>query len=364
VGFVPADDGSLLVLGPVRAFPNDVTQAVYPVVMAEVGLSDTINTVIASDQLRQQHVNNILLMVQTGRFDGVDIDYQFISPALRDAFSSFVTELADQLHRDNRGISVHVPLPRVDASGFNEGAYDLSVLGAAADLIKLSPPRDQSIFRETLANSLPAILNRVPSEKVLLKLTPFSVVRSPSTTQLITQREALGLAATLSVREAGPVIAGSRVTLVGNSLFQDGGASGLGWDQFANAVSFVFPDTNGEFVTVWVENRFSIAFKLDLIADFELGGLALEDVSADPGHADLWNTVNNFLESGGVRLTLPNSELLVPVWETDAGELGGSGTAGWVVWTTPTQPGLYEVRLIVSDGDVRVGRGIDVRVEG
>ena len=275
-----------------------------------------------------------------------------------------MSELAEQLHRDNRGISLHVPLPRVDASGFSEGAYDLSTLGEAADLIKLTPPRDQSIFRETLVNSLPPILNRVPSEKVLLKLTPFSVVRSPSATQLITQREALGLASTLSVREAGPVIAGSRVTLVGNSLFQDGGASGLGWDQFANAVSFVFPDTNGEFVTVWVENRFSIAFKLQLIADFKLGGLALEDVSADPGHADLWDTVNNFLESGGVRLTLPNTELMTPIWEAEEGDLGGSGSAGWVVWTTPVQPGIYEVRLIVSDGDVRVGRAIDIRVEG
>ena len=70
------------------------------------------------------------------------------------------------------------------------------------------------------------------------------------------------------------------------------------------------------------------------------------------------------MESGGVRLTLPNDELLVPVWEADEGELGGSGSAGWVVWTTPTRPGQYELRLIVSDGDVRVGRAIDVRVEG
>ena len=362
IGFVPANDGSLL--GRVEALPSDVTQAIYPVVQADVTLAETINTVIASEQLRRQHINNILLMVQTGRYDGVDIDYEFISPALREAFTSFVTELADQLHRDDRGISVHVPLPRSDASGFNEGAYDLAVLGAAVDLIKLTPPRDQSIFRETLANALPPILNRVASEKILLKLTPLSVVKSATVTQLVTQREALGVAALVSVREPGPVLAGSRVTLVGNSLFQDGGASGLFWDRFANAVSFIYPDVNGQLVTIWLENRFSIGFKLDLIADFGLGGLALEDVSDDPGHAQLWDTVNDFLESGGVRLVLPNSELYIPVWESDEGELGGSGAAGWVVWTTPTRPGPYEVRLIVSDGDVRVGRALTVRVEG
>ncbi len=362
IGFVPASDGSLL--GRVEALPSDVTQAIYPVVIADVTLAETINTVIASEQLRRQHINNILLMVQTGRYDGVDIDYEFISPALREAFTSFISELADQLHRDDRGISVHIPLPRNDASGFNEGAYDLAVLGAVVDLLKLTPPRDQSIFRETLANALPSVLNRVPSEKILLKLTPLSVVKSATATQLVTQREALGVAAIVSVREPGPVLAGSRVTLVGNSLFQDGGASGLFWDRFANAVSFIYPDVNGQLVTIWLENRFSIGFKLDLIADFGLGGLALEDVSDDPGHAQLWDTVNDFLESGGVRLVLPNSELYRPVWESDDGELGGSGAAGWVVWTTPTRPGTYEVRLIVSDGDVRVGRALTVRVEG
>lgn len=361
-GFVPAADGSLL--GRVEALPSDVTQAIYPVVHADATQADTLNTVIASEQLRRQHINNILLMVQTGRYDGVDINYQFIVPSLREEFTSFINELADQLHRDTRGISVHVPLPRRDASGFNEGAYDLAALGAAVDLIKLSPPRDQSIFRQTLANSLPAVLNRVPREKVLLTVSPLSVLRAAATTQVLTQREALALAATVSVQEPGPILAGSRVTLVGNSLFQDGGASGLFWDPFANSVSFTYPDRNGQLVTVWIENRFSMAFKLDLIGEFNLGGIALDNVSADPGGADLWETISNFMESGGVRLTLPNDELLVPVWEADEGELGGSGSAGWVVWTTPTRPGQYELRLIVSDGDVRVGRAISVRVEG
>lgn len=364
VGFVPAGDASLLKLGNIQALPSDVTQAVYPVIRADEGQAETINTVLASDALRSQHINNILLMVQTGRFDGVDVDYQFISPALREAYTAFVTELADQLHRDGRGISIHVPLPRRDASGFNEGAYDLASLGAAVDLIKLTPPRDQSIWRDSLANSLPQVLSRVPAEKVLLTISPRSVVRGATGITTVTQREALGLAATLSVREPAPYLAGSRVTLVGASLFIDVGATGLFWDPTAQAVAFSFPDRNGQGVTVWIENRFSVAFKLDLIADFRLGGIALDDVSAEPGQADLWDTINDFLESGGVRLSLPNSDLLAPMWEADAGELGGSGGAGWIVWTTPATPGTYEVRLIVSDGDVRVGRAIDVTVEG
>jgi hypothetical protein len=361
VGFVPAADGSLL--GRVEPIPSDVTQPIYPVVFAEATESETINTVIASEQLRRQHINNILLMVQTGRFDGVDITYPNISPALRDAYTEFITELADQLHRDGRGIMINIPLPTRDASGLNEGAYNLTALGAVVDRIKLLPPLDQAIYRETLVATLPAVLNRVPAEKVLMTVSPMSVLKSAGGLQLLSQREALGLASLLSVREAGPVVVGQRVTLAGDSVFQDGGPSGLVCDQFANAVSFTYPDRSGNIVTVWVTNRFSVAFKLDLVEQFKLGGLAIDDVSADPGTADLWDVVSTSLESGAVRLMLPNPELLVPTWEVESGELSGSGGAGWVVWSTPSIPGSYDARLIVSDGDVRVGHVLEVTVE-
>ena len=363
ISYVPAEDGSLLSLGQVESLPPGVTQAVYPVVLAQLADADTINTVLASEQLRRQHKNNILLMVQTGRFDGVDIDYQYIAAPLREEFTEFITELADQLHRDDRGIMISVPMPTRDASGLNLGAYDLAALGAAVDRIKLVPPQDQSIFRESLVATLPAVLNRVPREKLLLTVSPHSVQKTISGTQALTQRVALGLASRLAVRETGPLIAGQRVRLVGDNIFQDGGASGLFWDRFANMVSYVYPDAAGNNVTVWVENRFSLAFKLDLIEEFRLGGIAIDDVSATPGHANIWPVITQFLEAGTVNLVRPNAELLVPIWEVEAGDLTGSGVAGWVVWNTPTVPGDYATRLIVSDGDVRVGSQIDVTLE-
>ena len=361
VGFTPGEDASLL--GRVEAIPPDVTQPVYPVVFAGEPEADIINQVIASTQLRRQHINNILLMVQTGRHDGVDLDYPVISPALRDAFTDFITELADELHRDGRGLSISVPIPRRDASGINEGAYNLAALGAAADLIKLVPPHDQSIWLDTINAAMPWVLDRIPSEKVLLTLSPHSVEKSLQGFRLLTQREALGLAARLNVREAGPILAGQRVTLVGENIFQDAGASGLFWDRFARMVSFLAPGQTEEPVTVWIENRFSIAFKLQAIAEFDLGGLALEDISATEGAADIWTPLTEFLEQGEVGLTLPNDQLFLAIWQTDAGELTGSGSAGWIVWESPTIPGQYEARLILSDGDVRVGRALAVTVE-
>ena len=361
VGFTPGEDASLL--GRVETIPPDLTQPVYPVVFAGEPEADIVNQVIASTQLRRQHINNILLMVQTGRHDGVDIDYQVISPALRDAFTEFVTTLADELRRDGRGLTIAVPLPRRDASGINEGAYNITALGAAADLVKLVPPRDPSIWLDSIQVALPWVLDRVPAEKLLLSLSSHSVEKSLQGFRLLTQREALGLAAQISVREAGPIRSGQRVTLVGDNIFQDAGASGLFWDRFARMVSFVAAGQTEDPVTVWIENRFSIAFKLQAISEFELGGLAIEDISATDGAADVWEPVIEFLEQGTVSPTFPNDQLFVPIWEVDAGELSGSGREGWVVWESPAIPGQYEARLILSDGNVRVGRALAVTVE-
>ena len=361
VGFRPAADASLL--GRVEALPSEVTQPIYPVVYAEATEADIINTVLASPLLRRQHINNLLLMVQTGRYDGVDIDYQVISPALRDAFTAFITDLATELHAGNRGLSLTVPLPLRDPSGINEGAYDLGALGAAADQVKIVPPRDPSIWREAMSTTLPFVLERVPSAKVLLVVSPYGIRKTGDGLQELSQRDALEIASRLNVREPGPLLAGQRVTLVGDQIFQDGGASGLFWDQQANMVSFVYPTEEGGQETVWIENRFSLAFKLQLAAQYKLGGVTLADVSADPGAANLWATIGSFLESGDVGLTLPNPELLAPSWEADAGELSGSGRAGWAVWTSPAEPGTYEARLIVGDGDVRVGHALSIVVE-
>ena len=207
------------------------------------------------------------------------------------------------------------------------------------------------------------MLDRVPAEKLLLSLSSHSVEKSLQGFRLLTQREALGLAAQISVREAGPIRSGQRVTLVGDNIFQDAGASGLFWDRFARMVSFVAAGQTEDPVTVWIENRFSIAFKLQAISEFELGGLAIEDISATDGAADVWEPVIEFLEQGTVSPTFPNDQLFVPIWEVDAGELSGSGREGWVVWESPAIPGQYEARLILSDGNVRVGRALAVTVE-
>ncbi len=358
-GWQPGGDGSLL--GQVE-FPAAAasTQSVWPTVFATADQAELVNDILASDNLRRQHIANIQHAIKSHQYDGVDIQYLNVSPALRSQFTSFISELADRLHREDRGLSVHIPISA--SGGIGEGAYDLSQLGASADFIVIEPPLDPTVFQASIDASLPTLLQRIQSNKLLLTLRSNAVVRTSSGFSETSQRGGLDIASQLSIREPGPYRPGLRVTLQGNSIMLDSLSGGLRWDNVNRVVTFTYPDQTGSAVTIWIHNRFSAAFHLQVVSQFELGGVYISNASADESNANLWPAIAAFFESGIPDLRLPNAILFDPIFSVEAGELSGNSGSGWQFWDLPSEPGDYRAQLVVSDGDVRVGHVITVPV--
>ncbi len=357
-GWSPGADGSLL--GGVDQVNAAIPQNRWPTVYATPEQADLVNDIMASDNLRRQHIANIQHAIQSGLHDGVDIHYLNVSPALQPQFTSFISELADRLHREDRGISVHIPITA--SGGVGDGGYDLSQLGAAADFVVIEPPLDPALFDAAIAASLPTILARIESRKILLALRSSAVVREASGFREISQREALRLASLISIREPGPYRPGMRVTLRGNSIMLNNLAGGLRWDNVNRIATFTYPDQTGSAITVWIHNRFSAAFQLRVVSEYELGGVYFSNASADPANANLWPAVAAFFESGRPDLRLPNTILFDPVFSVEAGELSGASGNGWQFWDLPPVAGDYRAQLVISDGDVRVGNVITVPI--
>ena len=113
---------------------------------------------------------------------------------------------------------------------------------------------------------------------------------------------------------------------------------------------------------MWIENALSVPFKLDLVDRFDLGGIAVDDVSDSVGANDIWPVISEFLDTGQASLAKANGSLLVPSWQADGGNLE-SGEEGSVTWVAPDEPGTYNVTLIVSDGVMRVAQRIALTVQ-
>jgi spore germination protein YaaH len=102
--------------------------------------------ILANTTSRTQHVQNIVDLVMTRGFDGIDLDYEGFAFAdgreswdsTRPIWVAFVTELAAALHANGKLLSVTVP-PVWIAGGAITGytVYDQAAIGAVADRVRL-----------------------------------------------------------------------------------------------------------------------------------------------------------------------------------------------------------------------------------
>ena len=196
-----------------------------------------------------------------------------------------------------------------------------------------------------------------------------SHIRDATGVSEIGTHEALGRAAQLEAGLDGGIAVGDLVSLTAINLAEELGNSGLRWDTPSRTVSFAFAERGGP-RTVWVENSFSMAFRLDLAQRYDLGGVVIADAQQDETLPAIWETLAAYLDSGVVTLQQPYGPYLAPCWqaldgviEGEAGNCWAAGDpSGVATWRAPGTPGVYDVRLVVSDGESFIGRQLALRV--
>lgn len=97
-----------------------------------------VSRIINNRNLKKQHIHYIVKAVQKGRFDGIELDYEGLIPSDRKAFSVFVRDLARELHKRDKILSVTL-MSKVKEPGTNSTskAQDWKVLGKHADRLRI-----------------------------------------------------------------------------------------------------------------------------------------------------------------------------------------------------------------------------------
>lgn len=97
-----------------------------------------VSNVVNDPERRAQHIQEILALIDANGYDGIDIDYESLNPADRDAFSLFIEELAAALHAQGKWLSIAVHAKTDDAGAWSgAAAQDWARLGAAVDAFKI-----------------------------------------------------------------------------------------------------------------------------------------------------------------------------------------------------------------------------------
>ncbi|MBI2912736.1 MAG: hypothetical protein HYY03_02310 [Chloroflexi bacterium] len=355
----PAADGS--VQGTATPLQVDAGVLLMPTIVGSgQDAAAAVDNILADGSLRAAHIQAIVGLAQQGQLAAIDLEYSSVDSALGAEFTEFVQGLSEALHQGGARLSLTLPPP----TGQRQ-AYDWQALGQAVDIIKVLPIADPVAYWEKMPDALNQITEDVAPNKVMLVLSPFSVERTGSVARPVGYQEAMVLAAQAVVREPGDpekIKPGVTVKLVAANLDDGEGASPLRWSDNAAAVTFSLG--GGQNRTIFVENGFSVRFKLEMVEAYGLGGVAVADASAQSDVANVWPAVNELASSATVTLLRPNDDTLLPRWQApDGGDLGaGAGTTA--TWIAPSVASTYTLVLIVSDGERRFGRRTTVEVKG
>jgi hypothetical protein len=366
IDFTPSADGS--VAGDLSTnIKQDGSFDFYPVISANAGSQGAVaivSNILATPAARSDHVRKIVKKAADAGVKGIDIAYLDLPATDRTSFTLFVAELYQALHAQNKQLTLLLPAPLKTQSRIDEGAYDYAELAKSTDAIEIAPYRDQGTYRLDMPDTLQYLVDRVLPAKLVLTVSPYATEKGTEGVHTLSLADAMTIATQISVN-GDQLTTNSNVELVGTNINRNEQLSGIGWYADTACVAFTYKQASGGGSrTVWIENFFSIGFKLEFISRFKLGGVAIEDASDNPFLGNIWPALVPYITTGQPILMQPNKNDLQPQWKVsdNGGSIDDTGK-GVARWATPANPGTYTITLTVSDGVALFANEVAVNVK-
>ena len=220
-----------------------------------------ITSVVQNPSYKNNLIRQLLVVLEEKGFSGVDVDFEYILVTDRDAFTAFVSDLADALHSRGYRISIALaPKTSADQPGLLYEGKDYRALGAAVDSVLLMTYEWGYKYGPNMAVAPLNMVRRVVEYAV---------------TEIPTEKICLGIP-NYGYDWPLPFLQGMTVaTTIGNveavQIAISNGAVIL-FDPTAQSPYFHYLSQNQVWHEVWFEDVRSIQAKFELIKEFGLRG--------------------------------------------------------------------------------------------
>ncbi|GAB7387010.1 hypothetical protein BSNK01_08460 [Bacillaceae bacterium] len=224
--------------------------------------------------------------VKKYQLDGLSIDFENLDPADRNAYSSFIADLAKELHKVGAVLSVCVP---PDLGTDWSEPYDYAALGKSADYIVLmgydehwsGAPKAGSVSSlPWLQTGVEKLVSVVPAHKVILGL--------PLYTRDWSKKQGKTVSEDLTLRQQNALI---------HSL-----NPALRWDEAAGQYVATYKKAGVQH-QIWVEDSRSLSRKYRVGASREVAGFAYWYIGSES--PDVWTSLKNEMKYIGYEFSSP-----------------------------------------------------------
>jgi spore germination protein YaaH len=321
---------------------------------AGVVRSDLADNMLADANLRGDHVRRIVETVAGYGYPGVDIDYRGIHPDLRAEYTAFITELADALHQAGKQLSVRLELPvQIAADRWDTGAYDWRAIGAVADTVKIAVPGDPNAYvpGQQMDAMLQWAVGEVNRHKIQLLASARGVEQIGGDQKAVPFAEAFAPFSQITVEGGNTLIdPGGQVTF---TLAGPEQSTAIQFDPNSGTYFYAYVDPDDQQHIIWLENASSIARKLAYVPEYNLRGMATQNLIGEENDGQIWNVFGQFRSL----VVPPVEDQMAVVWQVRkaSGEVVAQASTQVsdprFTWRAPAEGGEYIVTsAISSDG--------------
>ena len=333
-----------LVIGQAAALEGDGSHyQQFPTILAADAVM--VQALLSDPAAQQSHLNALASLLANSSYAGLNVDFQGVSEAQRDAFTAFVAELATQLHAVGLDLLVTVPAPTPTASGDWETAgYDWPALldVARADRLLITLPLDPLAFMKNgLVDSLLTwAVTQVNRYQLLVGINAAGVQEINGEFSPADLAESLNPLNTLL----------SRVDQGGNELSPGGEVvvelpAGTLLNDLAVGTYRITYQADGQRVVVWLPSAVALDRKFEALSRFHLGGVLLRGVLGSEMEGEFAVALNAFLTAAAPPVVQPAS-LTWAVQDASGGALdqvlGDLGNPRFA-WQAGDTPGTYTI---------------------
>ena len=234
--------------------------------------------ILNNTDVKNNLINDILNTVKTKNYKCVNIDFEMLNSKDRDAYTTFIKEVSEKLHKDGYMVTLAVPAKTLDsAKAYWTYAYDYKQLASYVDQVILmtydehwlsgTPGPVASVgWVQQVVNYAASV---IPKNKIILGLASYGYDWNLSG----------GAAKSYSIQGAYNTAANN------NAEIQ--------WDDTAKVPYFMYTDSAGSERIVYFEDSTSISYKLNIVNNYNLGGVAIWRLGLED--EKYWTTIKDKL---------------------------------------------------------------------
>ncbi|HEX2951883.1 MAG TPA: glycosyl hydrolase family 18 protein [Armatimonadota bacterium] len=219
-------------------------------------------------------LQNIIALAKTANLAGINIDFEGIYPADRNAYTSFINDLAAQLHAIHSNLMLSVPAKTADSANDTwTWPYDYAAFGNSADLIQVmtydehysSGSPGPVAGSDWMLASLQYAVTQIPANKILLGLPAYGYDWNLTA----------GSATSVAFKDIPALLAST------GAIPQ--------WDAQTNSAHIAYTASDSSVHQVWYETVQGLQVKAQFAKNLDLGGISMWALGDED--TNFWNAV-------------------------------------------------------------------------